>query len=341
MQVVVLAGGFGTRLRPWTRSVPKPMLPLLDRTLLERVIEGVPQGLVDEVVVAAGYRIDQLREHFAAAELPYDVTVVKETEPLGTGGALGNCRDHVSGRFACFNGDVVSSLDVAAMLEQHRRTGAAGTLGLWEVDDPTRYGIVGLDGERRVTRFQEKPAPEDVFSHLINAGNYLLEDDVFDLIPPGRSSLEREIFPRLAETGDLYGMPFEGYFVDAGTPASWQAAVRACIHHGRFAGGRRSGEGGWLGVGAEVADGARVVRSGVGEGSRLGRGAIVVDSSLLADVQAEAGVVLERCLVGREARVGAGAHLADVIVDHGAVVPPGTHLSGGTWPPDADAGADA
>lgn len=336
MQVVVLAGGLGTRLRPWTRSVPKPMLPLLERTLLERVIESVPVDLVEEVVIAAGYRIAQLREHFAAADLPYEVTVVEETEPLGTGGALGNCRDHITGRFVCFNGDVISSLDIAAMLAQHERSGGAGTLGLWEVDDPSRYGIVGLDEDRRVTRFKEKPAPEEVFSHLINAGTYLLEPEVLDLIPPGRSSLERDVFPQLAEGGRLYGFPFEGYFVDAGTPASWQAAVRTSIHHGRFTSGGRVGEDGWMGDGATLQAGARVIRSAVGAGGRLAAGVTLVDCSLLQDVEVGVGASLARCLVGRGARIGAGAQLADVIVDHGAVVPDAHVQAAGTWPPSTE-----
>ena len=134
MQVVVLAGGIGSRLRPWTNDIPKPLLPMLDSTLLERVVEGVPSDLVDEVIVAGGYKIDMIRDYFRKANVDFDVRIVPEDEPLGTGGALGNCRDIVSGRFACFNGDIVSSLDVGMMLEQHSTMDAKGTLALWEVE---------------------------------------------------------------------------------------------------------------------------------------------------------------------------------------------------------------
>ena len=121
MQVVVLAGGIGSRLKPWTNDIPKPLLPMLDMTLLERVVEGVPADLVDEVVVAGGYKIEMIEEYFRTANVDFDVRIVPEDKPLGTGGALGNCRDVVSGRFACFNGDIVSSLNVGPMLEQHSK----------------------------------------------------------------------------------------------------------------------------------------------------------------------------------------------------------------------------
>ncbi len=156
MQVVVLAGGVGSRLRPWTNETPKPLLPMLDLTLLERVVEGIPSNLVDEVVVAGGYKIDQIKDYFKQADVDFDVRIVPETEPLGTGGALGNCRDVISGRFACFNGDIVSSLDIEPMLAQHQKLGVTGSLALWEVEDPTRFGIVGLDQDNRITQFKGK-----------------------------------------------------------------------------------------------------------------------------------------------------------------------------------------
>ncbi|MGB2017890.1 MAG: nucleotidyltransferase family protein [Candidatus Poseidoniaceae archaeon] len=234
---MVLAGGVGSRLRPWTDTVPKPLLPMLDRTLLEQVVWGMPEGLVDEIVVAGGYRVEQITEHFATREQGIEVTIVEETEPLGTGGALGNCSDVVSGRFACFNGDVITSLRMEDALDVHTKNGGIGTLALWEVEDPTRFGIVGLDAHQRVTAFKEKPKPEEVFSNLINAGSYLLEEEVFDVMPSGRHSLERDVFPMLAQREQLNGVPFEGYFIDAGTPTSWSDGVEACIAHGRFTSG--------------------------------------------------------------------------------------------------------
>ena len=323
MQVVVLAGGIGSRLRPWTNDVPKPLLPMLDATLLERVVEGVPSDLVDEVIVAGGYKVELIREYFAKADVDFDVRIVPEDQPLGTGGALGNCRDVISGRFACFNGDIVSSLDVGPMLEQHSKMNVKGTLALWEVEDPTRFGIVGLDDENKVTQFKEKPKPEEVFSKLINAGSYLLEDDVFDIMPKGKHSLERDVFPVLAEEGSLAGFPFEGYFIDAGTPSSWHDGVLRCIEEKRFNVGSIS-QGSWH-------EGKRTIA----RNSMVQTGCLVAgevsDSTLLRGARIESGAVVKNCLIGEDAVIGMDAKLSGVIVGHRSVVPPGHIQSEGTF----------
>ena len=323
MQVVVLAGGVGSRLRPWTNNIPKPLLPMLDATLLERVVEGVPSDLVDEVIVAGGYKVDQIRDYFRNANVDFDVRIVPEDKPLGTGGALGNCRDVVSGRFACFNGDIVSSLDVGLMLEQHAGMDVKGTLALWEVEDPTRFGIVGLNEKRMVTQFKEKPKPEEVFSNLINAGSYILEEEVFDIMPMEKHSLERDVFPVLAEEGSLAGFPFDGYFIDAGTPVSWHDGVRRCIEQNRFKTGSVT-NGSWhqgsltSARNSMVQDGCQV------EGQ-------VTDSTLLSGAQIGPGAVVSNCLIGRDAVIGNDARLSNVVVGHGVDVPAGHIQSEGTF----------
>lgn len=335
MQVVVLAGGVGSRLRPWTNSIPKPLLPVLDQTLLEHVVSSLPVDLVDEVVVAGGYKVDQIKAYFEAADAPFDVRIVPEDEPLGTGGALGNCRDVVSGTFACFNGDIISSLDASSLLSMHRTNGSVGTLGLWEVEDPTRFGIVGLDEANRITRFKEKPAPEEVFSNLINAGSYIFNDDVFDWMPHGRHSIERDVFPKLAAEGLLSGVPFEGYFIDAGTPEAWNLAVKASIDHGRFKSGVLHGSTpSWFASRAAL-EGTTpfsiITDSMVADGCSIGASDVFM-STLLKGARIANESRLTSCLVGEGAVVGRGCELDSVVIDHGAEVPDGTVQKGGTWP---------
>lgn len=325
VQAVVLAGGIGSRLRPWTDTVPKPLLPMLDRTLLEQVVWGMPEGVVDEIIVAGGYRVDQITNHFSDVGQSIDVTIVEETEPLGTGGALGNCRDVVSGRFACFNGDVITSLRMEDLIGLHQHNGGVGTLALWEVEDPTRFGIVGLDSTQRVTQFKEKPKATEVFSNLINAGSYLLEEGVFDVMPSGSHSLERDVFPVLAERGELNGLPFDGYFIDAGTPTSWSDGVEACIAHGRFASGRVI-EGSWFAE-STAPVGARHHGSMFGRGVTA-RGATVERSTLLDGVKVGEGSTLNGVLAGEGAVVGANCVLRDVVLGPGAVVEDGERLVG-------------
>ncbi len=338
MQVVVLAGGVGSRLRPWTNSIPKPLLPVLDQTLLEHVVSSLPVDMVDEVVVAGGYKVDQIKAYFEVADAPFDVRIVPEDEPLGTGGALGNCRDVVSGTFACFNGDIISSLDASSLLSMHRTNGSVGTLGLWEVEDPTRFGIVGLDETSRITRFKEKPAPEEVFSNLINAGSYIFNDDVFDWMPHGRHSIERDVFPKLAAEGLLSGVPFEGYFIDAGTPEAWNLAVKASIDHGRHRTGQLHGaHPSWYASEAALkgTTSASVIQhSMVSNGCTIGASHVAM-STLLKGARIGDAADLRSCLVGEGAVIGDRCQLNGVVVDHGANVPPGTVQEGGAWPVEA------
>lgn len=329
MQVVVLAGGVGSRLRPWTNTMPKPLLPMLDMSLLERVVEGVPHHLIDEVVVAGGYKVEMIQHYFDQAEVDFDVRIVNETQPLGTGGALGNCKDVISGRFACFNGDIVSSLQIEPLLELHKRNGGIGSLALWEVEDPTRFGIVGLDGESRITQFKEKPKPDEVFSNLINAGSYIFEDEIFDYMPEGKHSIERDVFPQLAEERLLNGQQFQGYFIDAGTPAAWSDAVHRCIKEQRFTRGKVAGNS-WYGslssptsesvTESMIETNVEFMNSKIHRSTLL-KGALVGENSFINE-----------CLIGTQVKIGKGSHLENVVVGHDSVIPEGTHLVGGQWP---------
>jgi mannose-1-phosphate guanylyltransferase len=324
MQVVILAGGVGSRMQPWTNSMPKPLLPMLDLTLLERVVEKIPATMVDEVIVAAGYKVEMIAEYFAKNDPGFDVTIVHEEKMLGTGGALKNCQDFISGRFACFNGDIVSSLPFEQMLTMHDASDGIGTLGLWEVEDPTRFGIVGLNDNGRITRFKEKPLPHEVFSNLINAGSYILEEDIFALMPDGKHSIERDVFPQLAEQGQLSGFPFKGWFIDAGTPASWQDAVSRCLSEGMFTSGSRKGSS-WCAN--EVVDAENsMIEQGVSSAGSI------LDSTILSGSSIGKDSRITRCLIGRDCQIGKGVELVDVIVDHGENIADGYQQSGGTFP---------
>ena len=330
MQVVVLAGGVGSRLRPWTNSVPKPLLPMLDRTLLEQVIYTVPADLIDEVVVAGGYKVEMIKSYFDSIDCDFDVRIVNETEPLGTGGALGNCRDVVSGTFACFNGDIISSLDVGKLLSLHKSNGGIGSLGLWEVDDPTRFGIVGIDDENKITKFKEKPKPAEVFSNLINAGSYIFEEDIFDYMPKGKHSLERDVFPKLAEARQLNGMQFDGYFIDAGTKESWINAVSRCIDEARYATGNAVSNS-WFASESKLSGNQRINQSMIGKQVKLGS-STVSESTILSNSIIQNDCKIVRSLIGRDCQIGDNCILDNVIVAHNSIMPNGTKLSNCTWP---------
>jgi mannose-1-phosphate guanylyltransferase len=296
------------------------------------VVEALDDELVDEVLVAAGYGIEQMREHFATVELPYPITIVEEFEPLGTGGAIHNCKPHINGTFVVLNGDLVSSVDVGKMLDYHRSQGGLATISLWEVEDPTRFGIADLGEDGKISRFKEKPTIEEAFSNLINAGAYVLEPEIFSRMPDGAHSIERDVYPTIAAEGKLNGFSFEGWFVDAGTPPSWIEAMKVCLSNQRWSSGAALGQSSWLGDGGKTELGATVETSAIGAETIIESGSIVRDCSILNGALIGRDCNLHGCMVGKRAVIGNGAHLDGVVVDYDAVVPENHRQSGGVWP---------
>ena len=329
MQIIALAGGFGTRLRPWTKHLAKPLLPLLDKTLLEQVVHSLPTDMIDEVIIAAGYGIEQMREYFSERSYPFKITIVEETEPLGTGGAIANCREHLTGTFAVMNADLISSLKLDEMLEFHKSQGGLATISLWEVEDPTRFGIADLGSDGKISRFKEKPTLEEAFSRLINAGAYILEPEIFDHMPDGAHSIERDVYSNIAPLKLLNGFPFEGYFVDAGTPSSWLDAMKVSILNNRWNTGRVS-ETSWFASRVtfehpnknsnEVPDHCKIVNSSVGKNVSCGLNVEISGSYLMDGVKIRSNASIHNCLIGQGAEIGTGVHLSNAVVDFDAVI---------------------
>lgn len=227
MKAVILAGGLGTRLRPLTYSIPKPLVPLAGKPLVRRVIDGLPSS-VDTVILAVSYMKEALEDYFRVEPCGRKVILVNESTPLGTGGAIKNVAQHIDGTFIVVNGDCVSSLDIKAMVRAHRENGGLGTLALWQVEDPSAFGVVKLERDTRITDFQEKPSLAEAKSNLINAGVYVFEPEILDYIGKGQVSIEREVFPRVIEYG-LFGHLFQGFWVDCGTLKNTLVAQRIML----------------------------------------------------------------------------------------------------------------
>jgi mannose-1-phosphate guanylyltransferase len=228
MKALFLAGGMGTRLRPLTDRVPKPMVPVMGKPLLERNIERLKSNGVDEVVLCTCYRAEDFEVYFGRSDPGLPVHYVTEDTPLGTGGAIKNAQryfDHEA--FLIFNADIVSDIDVGKMLRFHKRKKADVTIASTYVEDPTQYGVIEFDGDYAIT-FKEKPKPHEVISHYINAGVYIFEPDVLKMIPTGRAvSVEREVFPKLLENGKRIAV-YKGctYWLDLGTPEKYMQLHR-------------------------------------------------------------------------------------------------------------------
>ena len=226
MQIVILAGGEGTRLRPLTYTRPKPLIPLLNRSLVEHIVSALPKE-VDEVILAVSYMKDMVEEYVQKRELGW--IVVEEKEPRGTGGAIKNVEKYLDDDFLVLNGDVISSLDISSFLNFHRKKGGIGAISLWEVKDPSAYGMVEIDDESRIILFKEKPKKKEITSNLINAGAYVLKPAILDYIEPNKKvSIEREIFPFVIENG-LYGYCFKGFWVDVGRRETYLKANKILL----------------------------------------------------------------------------------------------------------------
>lgn len=333
MRAVVLVGGFGTRLRPLTYSVPKPMLPVGHVAIIERLVANLVRGGVTDVTLALGFKPEPFMEAFpdgtcAGATLRYAV----EPEPLDTAGAIRFAADAagIDDTFVVANGDVLTDLDVGALVAFHRERGAAATLHLIAVDDPSSFGVVALDADGRIERFVEKPAPGTAPSNLINAGTYVLEPSVLERIPSGQKvSIERVTFPSVVAEGSLFGLATDDYWIDTGKPDLYLTANLDLVT------GRRPGQGCTaIAPGARVDATAEIANSVIDAGATVEAGAVVDASVLLHGAHVGAGARIAGSVV--MGTVGAGAVVVDSVLGADAVVDAGEVL-GGVRRPDPDA----
>jgi mannose-1-phosphate guanylyltransferase len=325
MRAVVLVGGFGTRLRPLTNTTPKPMLPVVNRPMIEHLVGGLARAGITQVTLALGFKPEPFVEAFpdgtcAGVRLDYAV----EPEPLDTAGAIRFAADHagIDETFVVANGDIMTDLDVSALVAAHRASGAEATIHVYPVDDPSAFGVVELDGDCRVLRFVEKPPLEEAPSNLINAGTYVLEPSVLRRVATGRRvSIERETFPAIVADGGLYAFPSDVYWLDTGRPELYLQANLDVLA------GRRAHLAATdvIDPSAQIDSGARVEGSVVGRGCLVGPGAQVEDSVLLPGACIESDAVVRRSIIAGV--VGRGASLLDVVVGADGTVPADEVLS--------------
>jgi mannose-1-phosphate guanylyltransferase len=314
VRALVLVGGEGTRLRPLTLTTPKQMLPVAGVPMIERVLGHLLLHEIDSVVLSMGYRPDAFIDAYpdgrcAGVALEYAV----EPEPLDTAGAIRFAARAagIDNALVVVNGDVITEIDIGAVVSFHRQRKAMATIALTPVDDPSRFGVVPTDDDGRVVAFIEKPPAGEAPTNLINAGIYVLEPAVIDGIPDGRRvSIERETFPTLVAAGQLFALASDARWIDIGTPAAYIEAN--------------------LGFAGAAADGAVL-----GRGVRVDPGACVTGSVVLDEAVIARDAVVRDSIVGRRAVVGEGAVLDGLtVIGDGAVVAPGAQLHGARVPED-------
>jgi mannose-1-phosphate guanylyltransferase len=351
VQALILVGGEGTRLRPLTSRVPKPVVPLVDQPFISYMLEWLLRHGVHDVILSCGFMADAVRSVLGdGSGLGVSLRYLEEPRPLGTGGALKFAEDLLEDRFFMLNGDVLTDMDLTAQLRQHERTGAQVTLALMAVEDPSAYGLVSRNADLSVRSFIEKPGPDQIVTDLISAGAYIIDREVLaEMAPAGtNSSIERDVFPRLVGRG-LFGYEASGYWLDIGTPQRYlqgtfdilEGIVRTEI------GDRLAHENVLVGDGVEVrgriiapslvaagglvCEGATVGgRAVLGRGVTVGAGAHVESSVLLDDVSIGERTVVSSSILGAGVQVGERCHIErGVVLGDGVKIGPGNVLSAG------------
>lgn len=333
MRAVVLVGGFGTRLRPLTLTTPKQMLPVAGRPMIEHVLAHLARYGVDDVVLSLGYRPDAFTSAYpddrcAGVHLSYAV----DPEPLDTAGAIRYSARHagIEGRFLVVNGDVLTDLDIGALVVFHDGRGAEASIALTRVEDPSHFGVVPTDANGRVEAFVEKPPPGEAPTDLINAGYYVVEQSVVERIADGRPvNIERETFPSLVEAGTLYARADDAYWIDVGTPERYLQANLDVLD------GRRTEtlDPVLLPDDLLIDPTAVVEHSVLGRGCRVLEGAQVVDCVLLGGATVGIGATVRRSIAGPMSVIGDGAVIDELsVLGDGVHVDAGAVLSGASVP---------
>lgn len=337
MKAVVLVGGEGTRLRPLTYKTPKGLLPIANLAFLDRQLTWLTGHGVDDIVLSLGYLPDAFREHLAEGDVPGEarfgparLRFREEPEPLGTAGGIRFAAEGIEERLIVCNGDVLTDLDLRALVAFHETSGAEATIALTRVDDPSAFGVVPTRDDGEVIAFVEKPPPGRAPTNWVNAGTYVLEPSVLEQIPSRLTvSIERETFPRMLDRpGRLFAFRSDGYWLDIGTPDKYLQA-HADVLAGRLGrppapGATEREPGIWvqgsvtiatdarieapvlLGAGVTVGAGARIRNAVVGADASIGERARLDDAVVFGGVRVEPDATVQHAVVGRDGLLQVG-----------------------------------
>lgn len=334
MQAVILAGGKGTRLRPLTCGTPKPLVPVVDRPLLEHVILNLKKHGIDDIVITLSYLPEIIERelgdgHRFGVRLHY----VMETEPLGTAGAVKNAESFINQSFFVFNGDILSGIDLTGMMKGHLAQKARATIALTPVDNPTIYGVVETDRTGLVQRFVEKPNWDKVTTNMINAGIYVLEPDVLKYLEPGKPAMfENFLFPKIIKTGEpVLSFPSSDYWIDIGSPEKYLKANHDMLRQRRdkiiveekcvVAPNARLEPPVFVGKGCRIAAGAKIIGPAViGPGCDIGEKATIEQSVLWEGTRVGAASHLKSSVTGQRCVIAEECYLEECVLGNDVVV---------------------
>lgn len=358
MKAVILVGGEGTRLRPLTCNIPKPMVPVVNRPFLEHTLSYLKRHNINEVILAMGYLPHRIKEHFRDGK-DYDIKLTYEVEdsPMGTGGAVRRLAHLLDDTFVVMNGDVYTDLNITEMVAMHREKKSVCSIAMVPVDDPTKYGVIETSPSNKIRKFTEKPGWDSVTSNNINAGTYVMEPRVLEQIPSGTFHMfEHGLFPKLLLNGEpLYGFHLKGYWIDMGTTESY-LKINGDMLKGQASMTLpgKSKEGVWgdetarihrtakiqgpvvIGAGCTIGPQARITGPVVlGAGCNIGEDSVLEDCVIWQHASVGNHCTLNHCVVGNNAKVGKNVWLkSGSVVADDAVIGDGNKLENSIaiWP---------
>jgi len=226
---IMMAGGKGTRLRPLTLVRPKPMIPLVNKPIIEYTIDRLKKFGFNDIIMTLNYMSKNIKNHFKdGSEFDVDIRYSVEKWPLGTGGSVKKAEKYINDTFMVVSGDVLTDVNFKDIIRFHKEKGAIATMVLTEVEDPTHFGIAVMDKNNKITEYLEKPSSEDAFSNVANTGIYIFEPEIFDFFDGknGEVDFSKDIFPEvIKQDAGIYGYVFKGYWNDIGRPETYLAAT--------------------------------------------------------------------------------------------------------------------
>jgi mannose-1-phosphate guanylyltransferase len=352
LKALILAGGFGTRLRPLSCTRPKLLFPIANKPLLDLTLERLAANGIDEAVLAVNFMAEALERHCGNAKHGIRLHYSRDMPPtskaarssqgaLGTGGPVKQAQKLLGDKepFLVLNGDILTNADYSRIVQDHEENNRIATIALRRVEDPSRYGVVEMTGKRHVIRFTEKPSKEAT-SKLVNAGIYVFEPDIFDYIPTSkRCSLEREVFPKIAEERKLLGHEITGLWIDVGKPADYiranQLWLKAGIEAVRGPRKARFGKQSEIKEAVAIAEGVSVDEGStigpnvsLGKNTSIGKGVSVKDSIILPYTLISHNTTIEGAMIGESVTVGRGVKVGKgCLIGDSAIIKDGVKLA--------------
>lgn len=311
MEAILLAGGFGTRLRPLTYTRAKSLLPIMNTPMITYLIDMLPKE-VDKVILAVNYRKKQIEDYLQSLDLNREIIVNDEPKPLGTGGAVKFAENHITDKFFVLNSDIICSLKLSDMMKFHSKKKSLATISLWPVDNVSEFGVADVANDGNITGFVEKPKPEEAPSNLINAGAYLLEPEILDYIKKGKLvSMEKEIFPQIInDTHRFYGYQFDGYWMDIGRITSYLD-----VHEFLLKEQKKDNL-----LGSNTSNHGTISNSVLGNEVEIGKNTEINNSIILNNAIIKDNCRLDHCVIGEKGRVGNDSILEYVVLGDNEVI---------------------